>query len=380
MGARQVTGETAKMDVNNYPIVSGIQAMMRIIMNSARVRRPSLFLGPPGIGKTAGGVLAARHMGLHDVFLELGLTVQEEIGGVPVRDERTGTLMRLPLSPIAKACSEPSLLIIDEVTRADSQRQGAAMTGVNERRWGDYLLHPNSAVVLFGNEPESGGTHTILDALLNRCGVYRVEAKAEEVRSYLYGLGGDDTLYAQALRRHAQAWAMFSENRPGELLQLTPPRGFAETGALWASPRAIEQAVQRLASLEASGLSSTDELALIELQGVVGRPAGVAYMQLQRLTDKCPSAKEIQADPTGARLPSDLESLIAINPVVLEVSRADIDAAWLYTGRLADAHKDASKILVRKLFVAGVQPKGRGNTVYARLSASIGSHLRNVEL
>lgn len=364
------------MDVSQYPVVEGIASMQRIIENSIRTKRPALFLGPPGTGKTAATGPVAEKLKMARAFLELGLTVPEEIGGCPVRDEKTGMLIRLPLGPIAQACSMPTLLVIDEVTRADSGRQGAAMTGVNERRWGDYKLHPESAVILLGNEPESGGTHTILDALLNRCGVYRLRANADEVRFYLSGLGAEGS----ALRYWASDYASFSEHRPGELLQIEPPRGFADSGALWASPRAIEHGVTRLASLQDSGLDPTDQLGLTELQGVVGLTAGVTFMALRRLKDKCPSTKEIIADPLGVRLPVDLESTIAMSPIILETGKQSPDAAWIYLDRVSQVHRDASKIIQRKLFSSTKPPSASGKPIFERAAGQLGTISRSAAL
>lgn len=355
------------MSTANYPSID-LDGMKRIIRNSVKTKRPAMFLGHPGIGKTEVCGAMAKELGLSLAYLELGLTVPEEIGGVPVRTgevpgQSLGALVRLPLGPIAQACTMPTLLVVDEVTRADPMRQGAAMTGVNERRWGDYHLHPNSAVVLCGNLPESGGTFSILDALLNRCGVYRTGTTPELVRAYLSNLGEPDS----RLRHWASTWAFYAESRGADLIACEPPSGFSESGALWASPRAIHHACQRMAASDEAGLDVTDEIGLAELCGVVGQQAAVAFMTLRRLANKLPSAREIQANPTQAKLPEDVESSIAVYPTLLEVVAKDADAAWIYLDRLCVKSPDIGRVSASRLFQLTHRPKTKeGFAVFTR--------------
>lgn len=359
------------MDVTQFPQLDSLADMRQIITNGARVGRPSLFLSPPGVGKTATAIAVARELGLAPVFLELGLTVQEEIGGIPVRDPQTGAVLRFPLGPIRHACEHPSLLILDEVTRADASRQGAAMTGVNERRWGDWSLHPKTVVVLLGNEPDSGGTHTILDALLNRCGVYRVKANRAEIRDYLYELGAEGS----NLRLWASDYAAISESR-GELIAEVPPNGFSESGALWPSPRAIEHGISRLASLADAKLDPTSPLALKELSGVIGMTAASAYITFRRLRDKIATPKEIAENPLTATLPSDIESAVASVSVAREAMGIDVNAAWLYINRYTGDHRDAQNAAVRVLSRGSKQPnKAEALQVYTALLGRAGASM-----
>jgi len=329
------------MDVSNYPVVN-ITQLEEIIIDAALMKRPrpTLVLSPPGSGKTETGARLAARMNLAFVPFELGLTVAEEVGGVPVRDPATGAIVRFPLGPIRMACERPSLLLVDELTRADSVRQGAAMTGVNERRWGDYTLHPQTVVMLAGNEPDSGGTFTILDALLNRCCVVRLRTERAEIRSYLRGginaptepvtrPADYDARFEAEKARLMTLWADFSEGR-AEMISEAPPAGFAESGALFPSGRAVVHACERMASRSARGLDFNDDVGLTHASGTVGREIGVMWNRLVELQGKLPSIKEINANPDTAPLPGDIESAIASLGLLPQTNP---DALWIYLAR-----------------------------------------------
>lgn len=334
------------MDMSNYPVVN-IAQLEELVIDAALMPRPrpTLVLSPPGSGKTETAARLAARLGLAFVPFELGLTVPEEVGGIPARDPQTGALVRFPLGPIRHACEHPSLLLIDEVTRADATRQGAAMTGINERRWGDNFLHPRTVVMLAGNEPDSGGVFSLLDALLNRCCVVKLRTERSEIQNYLRGnvAGGANArieIPADYLQRYeamrvqlATLWADYSEGR-AEMIAESPPAGFAESGALWPSGRAVVHATERIASRIARGQASNDLVALAHASGTVGREIGMMWQRLNDMAQKLPSVAEINANPKTAQVPPDVESAIASLGMLPQIAPG---ALWQYLNRYPDS-------------------------------------------
>ena len=323
-----------------------------------------LWLGDPGIGKThkiselrysLAGMLAPR---LHEMYPTVGFMVpgqtqqgiglvprewafaplevahgaDEDIGGIPVRDAQSGAVVRLPIGPL-RACSRdvgPGVLFLDEISRAGAQKQGCCLTITNEGRAGDFYLNIGSRVCLAANGVEQSGTHTIIDALLNRCLVIEIEPSADEFREYLRTRVGAPS---SSLRELAIDFAATSEKAP-DLIQLKMPPGATESGQLWASPRAIEKAIKVFDVALARGRSG--ELLHASLAGLIGKEAAGVYMNVRRVRERLPSPKDIEANPTGALVPKadDAEANVGTLGLVNIVAHRNPDAAWLYAGRL----------------------------------------------
>jgi MoxR-like ATPase len=213
-----------------------------------------LLIGPPGIGKTeiirdltysvaqmlapdliARGVMPDPRPGGTGEFpawglasLEAAHSADEDIGGIPVRDAVSGAVMRLPIGPLRKASEGPCVAFFDECSRAGAQKQGCLLTLTNEGRAGDFKFHPGTRAVLAANGAESSGTHSIIDALLNRCLVIEVHAVVAEVIHYLMNRVGTQ---GSSLRELAIDYAMTSEKAAG-LIEVDPPPGATEAGAV----------------------------------------------------------------------------------------------------------------------------------------------------
>lgn len=366
------------MDVTQYPKLT-LTETIELVLDTVSVNHPSLILGPPGGGKTAIAMQIAQAIRYEYVPLELGLTVPEEIGGVPARDPATGTIVRFPLGPLKRASEVPCVLHIDEVTRADAVRQGAAMTGINERRWGDVALHPETIIILTGNEPDSGGTFTILDALLNRCCVVRMNTTRDETRQWLNQLGAPGS----TLRALAEDLSLTSEARP-TLIAETPPEGFAEAGALWASGRAITNGLKRLAArldrlkLDANADLRDDKVAFTHMAGCIGIESTAMWFTLRGLRGKLPTRDEVVASPKGAKLPSDFESAIASLTLLIEIEKVSPDAAWLYLGRYGDDLAEVRAVAARKMQGSAGKLKDKDATVaFNRLIASVAKAMQS---
>lgn len=315
-----------------------------------------LWLGDPGIGKTAVaasivGQLAARlaprlealypkagYMNLETgapapwafAPLEVAHGADEDIGGIPVRDAVTGAVMRLPIGPIRRCSVGPGVLFLDEISRAGAQKQGCTLTITNEGRAGDFALNAGSRVLLAANGLEQSGTHTIIDALLNRCLVIEVQADVEEFREYLSSNVGAP---GSTLRELAIDFSATAEKAPG-LIEVKMPEGATEAGKLWASPRAIEKALKVFDTSLRNGRSG--ELLFASLAGLIGKDAAGVYMNVRKVRERLPSPKEIETDPKNAKVPGegDVEANVGCLGLVNIVASRNANAAWLYAGRI----------------------------------------------
>ncbi len=337
----------------NYPIVSLMEAK-ECVIDGANCGEPTLMLGQPGIGKTEMVAQVARDLNKLFVPVEAGLVPDEEIGGLFWRNPQTGKIERVPITVIRQACEQACVLFLDEITRCTLQRQGCLMTITNERRVGDFVLHPETIVVLAGNGGDSAGTHGVVDALLNRCNVVEVVAKRSEVAAYLRTLGqpgspevkdakGNVTAPAvsSVLRELGIDYAATAERRP-DLIAESMPKGAADSGILWPSPRAIVKGLKRLAGRIDAGRDITTSVGFAALAGNMGNEAAAAYLAVRKLRDKLPTVEEIIKNPEHAKIPPDTESGIAALGLIANAAEKSSNSAWLYSARLGDPETQAA--------------------------------------
>lgn len=347
------------MDVSNYPQVNH-RMFKRIARNSARVRRPLIVLGRPGVGKTATMDALAKSIGRKLVCFDLGNGARED-AMLPVKvDTPTGpVVVRIPLEALAQSCQAPVVLFIDEVTRSDKNKQAVAMALASERRIGSYTLHPGTLVVMAGNDASSSGTFTLTDALVNRCCIVNLVPDRDEMRAIIGGLAHlneepeapfmPDVLsepgFKEKLDEVASEWAAIAAQRT-ELLQLEPPEGAQESCAQWASPRQVHHACDRIAATLYAG-EPADEVLLAEVGGCIGREGAAALFAVLANKDKLPTVDEVVSAPTTAKLPPDVEAAIAGLALVAAAFKKNRTAPWHYLERFCAKFPELQGILVK---------------------------------
>lgn len=311
--------------------IAEFEQLFCTLASEKRAYVPVLWRGPPGIGKTMSMGRCAKMLGLTLAPLEFAHCAEEDAGGIPVRDAVTGQVVRLPIGPIRTASTTASLLFLDEVSRANEVKQGALLTLINERRAGDFALHPDTVVVLAANGTDSVGAFKLIDAMMNRIVIIDALPTTEEVCDYLRALGGDEDVFAVALRDMAIDWAATAERTP-QLIQIVPAPGTVDNGEQWPSPRMCEKAVRGLAALTAAGASFRAQRAF--LSGAVSEAVATAYFAVRSLRDNLPTAAEIAADPKKAKLPGTIDTAVAVMALVEQAGLRDHDAAWVYADRI----------------------------------------------
>ncbi len=352
------------METSNYPSV-GYAGLRRLFVNSARVLRPLLIIGQPGVGKTAVAEQLARMVGRALVVFDLGNGARED-SMLPVKvDTPTGpSVVRIPLDALMAACTAPVVLFIDELTRADKNKQAIALALANERRIGSYKLHPGTIVVMAGNDGSSSGTYGLVDALVNRCCIVQLVPDRNEVRHVietLYELGRPAETALGEFEQDARSTPAFAEKFKSlcakyaiisgvrtELLQLSPPEGAQEACAQWASPRAVHHMLERQAASLTAG-DPVDEVMLAEAGGCIGREAAAAWFAVLGQEEKLPTVDEVVSAPKTARLPPDAESAIAALGLIKLAHTRDVNAAWLYVGRFTDKHPEIQAAIARDM-------------------------------
>lgn len=306
------------------------------------------WIGHPGIGKSAIAMQLAGALGFSLETLIASQSAPEDLGGIPV--PREGLIERLPIGPIRRASAGPALLFLDEVSQAPAYLQGAMLTLINERFCGDARLHAETGILLASNpEISSAGGQAITAPFANRVHSINVVPDHAEVIAYLGDLGPSGS----TLRELGADYAATLERSP-DLLQLTPPAD-AQSGAPWASPRAIERALRIWASAIDSGESPDDlGVAKLALGGSIGGNASRAFLAILKIRDQVASPAEITRDPKGAKVPTNTDAGIATLGVVARVAESACASAWVYAERLAPEWRAT---LIPRLLKGTIDPK-----------------------
>lgn len=289
---------------------------------------PVNFTGPPGIGKSAIAEIIADEMRLPLETLLLSQCDPTDIGGFPV--VVNGKLARMPLGAIQRACAEPVILFLDELSCAAPAVQGAALQLVYNRRAGDVKLNPGTRIVAAMNPPDqAAGGWEIAPPLLSRMTQIKMRPKKDEIQNYFYKLGPDGSM----MRRVAVDFAATLESAP-DLLQLDPPQGTATAGLAWGAPRSWERAIKFCANALENGESDTSPVFTAGLAGNVGDGAAAAYMAVRKIRGQLPGVKDITNDPEHAKVPNDINVAMAVLGVLAQVAVDDPCPAWVYAARL----------------------------------------------
>lgn len=108
-------------------------------------RQAPCWIGPTGSGKTARATALASALGLRLEVLLPGTALPEDILGLPqVADGRTH--WTLP-DWAARACEQPTLILIDELDKARAETHGALLTLLSAHELRGQRLHPQSRIV-----------------------------------------------------------------------------------------------------------------------------------------------------------------------------------------------------------------------------------------
>ena len=158
-----------------------------------RIGRAVLFLGSPGLGKSAAlreelcVELAKFHDGFDKlpVLLDLRLSYREGVdlrGYGKVDDERGTTRFYVPDEFPTEG---PGVIFIDEITQGEKSATHSAYQLILEKRLAEYVVPEGVYIVAAGNRPEDGcGLRKFDSGLRQRFAYIPIEPSAAEFREW----------------------------------------------------------------------------------------------------------------------------------------------------------------------------------------------------
>lgn len=168
------------MSNKNFSIAAN--EMADVISVCYNAKRTPLFIGRPGIGKTAMVREAAAQLSLQlkarvEVYeLHLASVSEVDIRGYLIPDGQNARFTKPSFWSVVEANSH-GILFLDEFVQAPHEVQKAVAPLIYEGRIGDYTLPAGWSVVLAGNGLEDGaGANTLLSHVVNRLSIIDVRA------------------------------------------------------------------------------------------------------------------------------------------------------------------------------------------------------------
>lgn len=294
-----------------------------------RARESVLLVGPPGIGKTARIIAAAKEAGYAHCLMRASLAERIDFGGALVPDVDAGVTRALPLATLKRLreTEAPTLLFLDDLGQAPMDVQAACMS-----LFDPGALGPNVLIWGATNRPgDKAGVSALCEPLRSRFALAfaiagpddAADGEAVTLRSW-----GDEVAawIDYAISRDADpaiiAWHRASGGRT--LYQWRPS---ANPAARMADFRSWDSIIR----LYAAGIRDSASVA-----AVVGKAVAAEFTAFAALAADLPSVDEVFSAPDTARVPENPSALYLISTALaMRVDAVSARAFLTYTQRLS---------------------------------------------
>jgi hypothetical protein len=297
-----------------------VQSVVHLVKN----RRPGMFWGPPGVGKSELIRLAADLLfgdedskGLSEVpyFRDIRAILLDpvDLRGLPSVHNGVTTWNTPDFLPT----DGEGILFLDELTAAPVMVQGALYQLVLDRKIGDYTLPEGWHIIAAGNREGDGAvSNRMPTALRNRFVHVTVEANVEDWLQWANTHDVAPEVYS-FIRQHANLLHDFEKNRNDHAFPT--PRSWKFVSDI----------------LQDGGVGNREiEHELIE--GTVGKGAAVEFSAYLRMYRDLPPIDEIFANPMRIKIPTNAATIYAMAAAVSRfITVANIDQGLKFLDRLA---------------------------------------------
>lgn len=291
-----------------------------------------MFLGAPGVGKTASCYAVAKSLDIPIEVVIASLREPSDFAGLPVVVDGRVSSMAPPDWAMRLSQVSKGILFLDECLQVGPTVQAALMRVVLERKVGDLQLPPGIQVVAAGN-PLEGTTfgYELTSPLANRFCHLNWELKSDDwVQGAIQGWP------EPSVRRLRPEWeleipaqmslvASYIRSQPHKLLHV--PDNEAQASRGWASPRSWSASARLTAATLSAGLG--DDTALQFTSGCVGEGAAIEYWSWRRDLD-LPDPEELLRDPEKYKHPRRGDQVFAVvTSVIAALARRPTEERWL---------------------------------------------------
>jgi hypothetical protein len=154
---------------------------IKIVPHVTNIRKPVLFRGRHGIGKSEVVYALAENLGLQVVERRASQMTEGDLVGLPTLDGGTTTFN--PPDWFAECCKNPRLLFLDEVDRATIEVRQGIFELTDSRKLNGHVLHEDTLIFACVNGGEHGAQYQVGEmdpAELDRWTCFDLEPTTED--------------------------------------------------------------------------------------------------------------------------------------------------------------------------------------------------------
>lgn len=315
---------------------------------NAGMKRPVLVESAPGIGKTQIAAQVALELGVEFKTIHAPLLLPEDYGLPSISKDKSSVdfIVSRDKFPLETSdCADRGILLIDELSQADSSAQKILANLIQEREIHGKRLKKDWTIIATGNRlSDRAGANRILGHLANRLTRVEVEVSLDDWTQWALNNGVKPEVIS------------FIRFRP-ELLS-----SYDASQDTSATPRAWSEGVSpSLGAIESA-------LEFEVFRGDVGEGPASEFLAFLKIFRKLPNPDAVLLNPTKIDVPTDPATLYALcGALAHRVTGANFDRAMTYVGRMPpefsvlfvrDASARCSDIFTTKAYISWASGAG----------------------
>lgn len=285
-------------------------------------RRPVMFHGPSGIGKSEGITQScAEHDG---IMVDIRVSQYESIDFRGIPDIQLGeTVWNMPATLPFKGnkkfsmadATKPIYLFLDEINQGDPSVMSVCYQLINDRRIGEFELMDNVVMIAAGNRAQDRGTtNKFPSPLANRMTHYELAADVQSWSKWAGSVGKSPTVIG-FLNFRSELLTTFDTAKPV---------------AAFATPRSWVFAEEDFADTE-----MPDDVKVASMSGSVGEGPAVELMGFAEIMKTLVPIAQIIANPKTVDVPQELSLQWAMaTHVAGNMDKTNADALHTYLKRM----------------------------------------------
>ena len=289
-------------------------------------RKPPIFLGPYGLGKSHSAAAFAAHDNREYIDFRLSYYTFNDVRGFGVPNRDKGVMEFLPTEDFPTNPDGRYLFHWEELTNCHPTTQKVAMQGILDRRVGNYHFPKDTIMMASGNRlGERTYVERLAAALADRLAFYHVRPDLDSFLGHMETHAQSDYVYAY--------------------VQANPEAPYSYDISKWDGEsnlptfRSLDRLDELVASYATADEIISDRLFAAHAASCIGPQRGREFAEFIKLTATVGNVADMLKDPLHCNLPqrTDLAWLVACKLISL-ADVTNFGAVLTISHRLTDPH------------------------------------------